>query len=132
MNVIVGPHDDHEKLSGGKPAPNQIRGIGQLDTGADWTLLNGHLLGAARRLFPITDRAKAHGPGAPKQAPGALHDAVAISLLFPDLSWGALIRRATVFPDLPDGLLVLVGRDVLSQGVLTYNGREGRFSFTIP
>jgi len=134
MEVIIGPHEQDVRTRRQPLAPN-LPGIAELDTGGDGTLIDGPALGASLALFPVTGDAIMHGAALLAEDRSRLdrkRPTIALSIRFPNLGWTVSISRVIVTDGLGRGALVVVGRDVLSLCSLTYDGRAGRFSVSIP
>ena len=100
-------------------------GLALIDTGAQATCIDAEL--AASIGCPVVGTA---------QMTSATHDAVdvplyAVQLNIPDLGT-VTARRAYAAQLEPQGLIALIGRDILKFWNFTYNGPAGTFSISTP
>ena len=109
-------------VEGGDPAS----GLALIDTGAAGTCIDDEV--AASIGCPVVGTA---------QMASATHDAVevpvyAVQLNVPSLSLIVTARRAFAAQLRPQGLVALIGRDILKFWNFTYNGPAGTFGISIP
>jgi len=132
INVIVGV--SHPRgvflLSQNQPVPpvQQLRGL--LDTGASHTSVDPAVivplgLSPRRRAQIITP-----STGATPHVALTYDVAVYIPTNDPALTWQAPAMEVSTLPLRNQGLDMLIGRDILSQTLLIYDGRTGTFTLS--
>ncbi len=111
-------------LSQGKPIPPAESGFALIDTGASHTCIDDEV--AKRLNLPVIDVA---------MMTSASHTATQQSIYPVQIDIIGMVGIAsprTMGANLaPQGLLLLIGRDVLMHGLLIYNGATGQITFSI-
>ncbi len=112
-------------VAAGYSLPPPIAGLAMIDTGASATCIDEE---AAQLLkLPVIDVASV------TSASGSAthHNVYAIEIAVVGSSIRVGLSKAVGGPLKAQGLLALIGRDVLQNGVLVYNGMTGSFSLSI-
>ncbi|HEX9710391.1 MAG TPA: hypothetical protein VGB42_10565 [Candidatus Thermoplasmatota archaeon] len=121
MTVLVGVHgsDRARTRRASVTAPSPIRGTGTIDTGAGTTGVDERVM-VALGVAPdgVTRRGTANGT---KEL-----NRYAVTVFVPDISLTISLRAAVGVRIAEQGVIVLIGRDVLSRMLFVYNGRQGR------
>lgn len=108
------------------PIPQPIVGSALIDTGATRTAID-KTIATQLRLNPI-NVITSHTPS------GAVDfNQYAINLKFPALGFSPGLEFAEVagLNIIDQGIIALIGRDILAQGLLVYNGAIGLFTFVL-
>lgn len=117
--------DSHRQLLAkqGAPVPDAIHGQALIDTGASNTCVDQQA--AVKAGLPLIDMAVM------TSATHAQHDVpvFAAKLVIPDFSIDAEYALGANLDD--QNLIALIGRDVLQEAVLVYNGTAGTVSLSI-
>lgn len=109
----------------GQPVPAPISGDALLDTGASISAVETNVI-SQLRVNPI-GITSVHTPGGVVQQ--NLHP---IRFVFPAIGMLTIDFNAVIGSNLqPQGIIALVGRDVLSNCLLVYNGPAGMYSISI-
>jgi hypothetical protein len=129
VGVEVGAVDADDLRARGLPVPSPMRTTGLIDTGASRTILHPavtHYLGLIARGFTEVETAGPTGPNVIRRVP--LYDA-RITLgghAHPQFA----VEAAQVAPA-TSGVLVIIGRDILMECALVFDGRKKRFRLWI-
>jgi predicted aspartyl protease len=114
-----------ELQKAGKPVPEPISGQALIDTGASATCIDDE---AARKMqLPVIGRVT---------MASATHESIEknvypihIQVIGANIAFG--VAGAAGVDLKAQDLLALIGRDVLSQAILVYNGADGTFAFAL-
>ncbi len=124
VSVNVGRAIAQQILQQGGTLPSPVSGFALIDTGATSTCVDDD---AAQRLqLPVIDVVQIASASHPK----AEQNVYPISIEVAGLPIGIDAPRAIGAPLAAQGLLVLIGRDVLQHCVLVYSGVTGSFSLS--
>ncbi|MCY4548965.1 MAG: hypothetical protein OXC28_11405 [Defluviicoccus sp.] len=126
LEVLVSPLDEQVKVlvEHGQPVPGPVRGFALVDTGASITCIDRDV--AVQAGLAVVDS-------------GPMHSATHANEIVPIYAGRLMIsglcavdaNRAYGASLAPQGLVALVGRDILAQCQFTYNGVDGSFSIAI-
>jgi|SRR5208337_3121347 len=112
-------------LQEGKLVPTPIEGLALIDTGATTTCIDEEA--ASKMGLPVIDVATM----ASASEASSEHNVHPISLIIVGSQIMINVERAMGAALAPQGLLVLIGRDVLVNCSLVYNGPAGSFSLAM-
>ena len=107
-----------------KPSPRVVNGLALIDTGASHTCLDEST--AKDVGLPVIDRATITSASHADNNVPVFSAKLAI-IRFSDIN----LERVPGANLKPQGLIALIGRDVLSRAVLVYNGPDGSVSISI-
>jgi hypothetical protein len=127
VSVSVPAEIAEQLAKASKPCPNPISGFGLIDTGASTSCIDDE---AAMQLqLPVVNVVKM------ASASHAATDRNVYPISFDIVGFGAKITvnspRVTGAELKVQGLLLLIGRDLLANTCLFYNGPAGQFTLTI-
>jgi hypothetical protein len=119
--------------SQGLPLPAPVSGVALIDTGASHTCVNDAALKAlAVNPIGVTTTRTAAGPATQSRYPVRLEfPGEALDLEFSSVTGVDLSGQAVSVNNSQIPIIVLVGRDVLGNCVLTYNGPGGFFTLSV-
>lgn len=125
VTVSVGQQIATQVLQSGGTLPQPVSGLALIDTGATTTCVDED---AAKKMqLPVIDVVKV----ASASHAAAEQNVYPIQIEVVGLPITVNAPRAIGAPLQPQGVLVLIGRDVLQHCVLVYNGPAGSFSLSI-
>ena len=112
-------------VGAGRPPPTPVSGLALVDTGADATCVDRRVAERARLGFVGETRMTS-----------ATHDGEIVPLYSGRLAIDGLARDIELETICglnlePQGLVAVIGRDILEECVLVYNGPDGSFSLSI-
>lgn len=109
-------------IASGSPVPTPLLAEALIDTGASVTCIDDAL--AQQLRLPVIDRMTM------TSASHAAHpvNVYPIRVEFAGLGLERTLNRVMGAVLAPQGIQMLIGRDLLSEAVLIYNGREGEFT----
>ena len=104
----------------------KIDGWALIDTGANHTAIDGEL--AQELRLPVIDRINISTPSHEKHLASVYSGGI---IYIKNTGASFLLPRAVAAQLQKQGILMLLGRDFLSLGILIYNGNIGSFSFSL-
>jgi predicted aspartyl protease len=125
VTISVGQQIATQVLQSGGRLPSPVSGLALIDTGATTTCVDE---GAAQRLqLPVIDVVKIASASHAETEQNVYP--IQIEVIGLPITINA--ARAVGAPLEPQGILVLIGRDVLQHAMLVYNGPAGSLSLSI-
>ena len=126
LEMLISPLDEHVRviMQSGEPAPAPVPGLALIDTGASTTCIDQDA--ATQAGLAVVDS-------------GPMHSATHANEIVPIFAGRLMINgfiaveanRAYGATLAAQGLVALIGRDILARCQLNYNGVDGSFSLAI-
>lgn len=125
--IAISPYSAilQQLVSQGVPLPTPVTGLALVDTGAGVTCID---INAATQLkVPIIDYANLSSA----THANTTQPVYPVQLQIPGSPIGINAPRAIGVPLASQGIIALIGRDVLKDSILIYNGSAGQFSWSL-
>jgi hypothetical protein len=126
IEVSIHPSAAQALQASGQPIPAPVTGAGLIDTGAGVSVVDINAVVGPLKIPPIGTR-PIHGVGGVNS-----HLLHAASFRFPATTFPPVNFAFVVGADLaPQGIIALIGRDVLMHFVMIYNGVFGQYTLCL-